>query len=325
MRRREFIAVVGGAAAWPLAARAQQRPVPLIGFLHDGSPEPFANRVAGFRKGLAEAGFAEGRNVAIEYRWAHNDSNRLQALATDLVNRQVAVIATLSAITALAAKAVTATIPIVFATSEEPVQAGLVPSLNRPGGNITGVNSMASELGGRRLGLLHELVPRAARFALLVDPVARPRTETMTTLQSAAEAIGKEIEAFYATTPNEISAAFASFMQKRVDAVLVSPEVLFADRRVQIVALATHYRVPAMYYSREFADAGGLMSYGPNLADLWRQTAICAGRVLKGENPADIPVVRANTFELVINRQAAQLLGLEIPPTLLAIADEVIE
>jgi putative tryptophan/tyrosine transport system substrate-binding protein len=324
VRRREFIAGLG-AAAWPVAARAQQQGLPVVGFLHDGSPEPFANRAAGFRKGLNEAGFVEGRNVAIEYRWAHNDANRLPEPAADLVSRQVAVIAALSVTTALSAKAATATIPIIFGTSEEPVQAGLVSSLNRPGGNLTGINSMAAELGAKRLGLLHELVPGADRFALLVDAAVRPRTETMTTLQSAAAAIGKQVEAFYASTRSEINAAFASFMEEQIDAVLISPDVLFADRRVQIVTLASHYKVPAIYYSREFADAGGLMSYGPNLADLWRQTAIYVGRVLKGEKPADLPVARASKFEFIINSQTAELLAIEIPPTLLAIADEVIE
>jgi putative ABC transport system substrate-binding protein len=325
MNRREFIAGLGSTATWPMVARAQQRAMPLIGFLHDASPEPFASRVAGFRKGLSEAGFVEGRNLAIEYRWAQNDASRLAEMAADLVRQQVSAIAALSALTALAAKAVTTTIPIVFSTSEDPVQTGLVSSLNRPGGNITGINSMGAELGARRLGLLHELLPTAARFALLVDPTVRPRTETVITLQPPAATVGTQIDAFYASTRNELNAAFASFVQKRVDAVLVSPDVLFADRRVQIITLATHYRIPVVYYSREFTDAGGLMSYGPNLADLWRQTAIYVGRVLKGEKPADLPIMRASKFEFVINRQAADLLGLDIPPTLLAIADEVIE
>jgi putative ABC transport system substrate-binding protein len=327
MRRRDFITLIGGAAAaWPLAARAQQAAMPLVGYLNSGSPEQSAADTAAFRKGLSEPGYVEGRNVAIEYRWAHNDYARLPELAADLVGRRVAVIAALNATaTALAAKGATTTIPIVFVNGSDPVQNGLVASLNRPGGNITGVTGMNVAIGAKRLGLLHELLPRAARFAVLVNPnnsSAEVQTEDM---QKAATAIGREIEVFTAGTNRDIDAAFAAIVAKRHDGLLVSSDGFFSNRRVQIVTLAAHYWLPTIHSLREEAEAGGLMSYGPNRADEYRQAGIYAGRILKGEKPADLPVTRATKFEFVINLQTARTLGIEIPPTLLAIADEVIE
>jgi putative ABC transport system substrate-binding protein len=326
--RRDFITLLGGAAAaWPLAARAQQRQaVPVIGYLSSGSPEVSANVVAAFRKGLSEAGFIEGRNVAVEYRWAHNEFARLPELAADLVRRRVAVIAVPGSLPGpLAAKAATTTIPIVFQIGADAVQSGLVASYNRPGGNVTGVSSMSVELAPKRLGLLHELMPGAARFAVLIDPNSPSTDSIIKSLQAAASSIGREIEVLYAGTNREIDTAFASLMQKRGDALSVNSNPLFTNRRVQVTTLAAHHRVPAMYYARDFVEVGGLMSYGPNFADLNREVGIYTGRILKGEKPADLPVMQAAKFEFVINLQTARTLGLAIPPGLLAIADEVIE
>ncbi len=328
MRRREFITgLVGAASAWPLAARAQQPTMPVIGYLSAGSPEPSANLVEAFRKGLSETGYLEGQNVAIEYRWAHNVFDRLAELASDLVRRRVAVIATPgSAAAALAAKGATTTIPIVFGTGIDPVQAGLLPSLNRPGGNITGINYMQAELAAKQVGLVHELLPEATRFAALVDPnnplVTQP---IITDLEMATSVIGGHIEVLPASTNRDIDTAFANLVQKRADALLVSPGPLFGNRRVQLATLAARHVLPTMYYDRQFAEVGGLMSYGTSLADQYRQTGIYTGRALKGESPADLPVLRATNFEFVINLQTAKTLGLEVPPTLLARADEVIE
>jgi ABC-type uncharacterized transport system substrate-binding protein len=323
--RREFITLLGGAAvSLPLAARAQQ-PMPVIGFLHNGMPDQSTHLVAAFRKGLSEAGYVEGRNVAIEYRWAQNELDRLTELAADLVRSRVAVIATGTTNATLAAKAATTTIPIVFQAAVDPVQAGLVVSLNRPGGNVTGVNSMSGELGAKRLGLLHELVPGAKRFAYLSTTTSPAKESAFTNAQAVALALGLQIEILYADTNDEIDTAFESLVQKRIDALLVSESPRFQQRRVQVAALATHHRVPAVYADREIAVAGGLMSYGPNLADSIRQSGIYVGRILKGEKPADLPVIRAVSFELVINLHTAKLLRLTFPPDLLAIADEVIE
>jgi putative ABC transport system substrate-binding protein len=324
--RRKFITLLGGAAvAWPLAARAQQPALPVVGFLHNGTPDQSANLVAGFRKGLSEAGYVEGHNVAIEFRWANNELDRLPELAADLVRRRVAVIATGTTNATLAAKAATTTIPIVFHAAVDPVRAGLVASLNRPGGTVTGVNSMSGDLGAKRLRLLHEVVPRAERFVYLSSTTSPDQGSALANLQAAASALGGQIEIFYADTNGEIDAAFESLAQKRIDALVLSESPRWQQRRVQIAALATHYRLPAIYADREIAAAGGLMSYGPNLADAIRQSGVYVGRILKGEKPADLPVIRAVRFEFVINMPAAKLLNLTFPPGLLAIADEVIE
>ena len=299
----------------------------MIGFLYFGSPEASANLVAAFRKGLSESGYVEGRNVAIEYRWAHNDSDRLPELAADLVRHQVAVVATPGNVkTTLAARAATTTIPIVFSTGADPVQAGVVASLNRPGGNITGVSYMNLELGAKRLGLLHELRPGVAPLAVLVDPYINPMTPSVVTdLKTAASSIGRQIEVLAASTDRDIDTAFASLAQKRVDGLLVTPSSLFFDRRIQVLTLAARYVVPVIYPSREWAEFGGMISYGSSFVDLFRQGGVYTGRVLKGEKPAELPVLRATKFELVINLQSAKALGIDIPATLLARADEVIE
>jgi ABC-type uncharacterized transport system substrate-binding protein len=327
MRRRTFIALLGGAAAaWPLAARAPQPAMPVVGFLWAGSPDRMEPLVAAFRKGLSESGYVEGRNVAIEYRFAHNEYDRLPELAADLVRRRVAVLATPgTTIAAAAAKAATATIPIVFSTAADPVQAGLVDSINRPGGNVTGVSYMNTELAAKRLGLLHELLPQATRFAVLGNPHGLTTASVVAELKAAASVIGRQIEVLAAGTNREIDAAFASFVQKRTDGLLINPEPLFFDRQIQILTLATRHAVAVIYPARFWADAGGLMSYGSSFADQFRQAGIYTGRVLKGEKPADMPILRATKFEFVINLQTAKTLGIEIPPTLLARADEVIE
>jgi putative ABC transport system substrate-binding protein len=330
MRRRAFITLLGGAAvAWPLAARAQQRALPVIGYLNAGSPEANRDGLPAFRKGLSETGYVEGQNVAIEYRWAEGHYDRLPDLANDLVRRRVAVIVTpLSAAATFAAKAATSTIPIVFSTGIDPVQAGLVLTLNRPGGNVTGFVTMNNEIGPKRLQLLHELIPAAARFAVLVNPATPLVTEpVIKDLQAAASAIGRPIEILAAGTNRDIDAAFANLVQKRVDALLVGPDLFFSTRRAQILTLAARHAVPTIYAGREVAEAGGLMSYGPNLSesDPYRYAGIYTGRVLKGEKPADLPVARPTKFEFVINLQTARILGIDVPATLLAQADEVIE
>jgi putative ABC transport system substrate-binding protein len=324
MRRRDFIAGLGSTTAWPVAARAQRTAMPVIGFLSSGTPREYVGFVAAFRKGLGETGYVEGGNVAIEYRWGQNETYRLPELVADLVRRSVDVITIIgSTNAALAAKAATTTIPIVFAIGFDPVQTGLVASFNRPGGNITGLADISNELAPKRLGLLHELLPTAVRFAVLVGsgPISR---STVADLQAAATAIGGQIEVLTAATNDEIDRAFASVAQKGADALLVNSGVLFHNRRVQIVTLAAHHRLPAIYFDRSFAEAGGLMSYGSNITDIVRQAGVYTGRVLKEDKPADLPVVRPAKFEF-INLQIAKTLGLTIPESLLATADEVIQ
>jgi putative ABC transport system substrate-binding protein len=300
--------------------------MPVVGYLYSGTPESSERFVAAFRAGLNEVGFFEGRNVAIEFRWAQNDLGRLPELAADLVRRQVAVIATPGSTPAtLAAKAATMTIPIVFYSGGDPVQLGLVASFNLPGGNLTGITSMNAELGSKRLGLLHELLPGAARFAVLVQSNS-PLTEAFVAeVRAAAAALGLHVEVLSASDNHGIDSAFTSLVQKRADALLVSSDVLFTSRRVHLITLAVHHRVPAIYPFREDAEAGGLMSYGSSVVDPSRQVGIYTGRILRGEKPAALPVMRSSRFEFVINLQVAKLLGLAVPATLLARADEVIE
>jgi len=326
IRRRDFISLLGGAAAWPVAARAQQRAMPVIGFLHSQAPDGYAAMVAAFRQGLKETGFIEGQNVAIEYRWAYNQPDRLLELAAELVRLRVNVIATPgSTPAAVVAKAATTSIPIVFQIGGDPVQIGLVASLNRPGGNVTGVTSMNADLVPKQLGLAHELMPRGARFGLLVNPNYPFNDSLIMAARSAAMTIGLQIEVLAASSNRGIDATFADIAQRPIDAILVTADPLFSSRRVQIVALAAHYRVPTIYPWRESVDAGGLLSYGTNLADADRQAGIYTGRVRKGEKPTDLPVMQATKFEFVINLHTAELLGLDVPATLLAIADEVVE
>jgi putative tryptophan/tyrosine transport system substrate-binding protein len=328
LRRREFIAALGSAAvAWPLAVRAQQPAMPVVGFLHSASASAYTGLVTAFRKGLSEAGYSEGQNVAIEFRWGEGRNENLPALATELVRRQVAIIVTPGSTAAtLAAKAATTTIPIVFLSAVDPVKTGLVASLNRPGGNVTGVSDIGVQLAAKRLGLLHELLPGAARFALLVNPGNPGVTEPFVTeVQTAASVIGRQIEVVVASTNSDIDKAFVTLLNKRAEALILSTDALFVNRRVQLVTLAARHAVPAMYFRREFAEAGGLMSYGSNLADQFRQVGIYAGRILKGEKPAEMPVQLPTKFEFVVNLQTAKALGLDVPATLLARADEVIE
>jgi ABC-type uncharacterized transport system substrate-binding protein len=326
MRRREFITLLGGAAAWPLAALAQQTAMPVIGFLDASSPETNVERMRAFHQGLKETGYVEGDNVTVLYRWAENHMDRLPELAADLVRRRVAVLATWGNAPAFAAKAATTTVPIVFAVNEDPVRLGLVASLARPGGNATGINFLSGEMGTKRLNLLRELVPRVARVAVLVNPANTTTTEsTLKAVATAARAMGLQTQVLNASTGSEINAAFATFVPEKADALLVAGDGFFSSRRVQIVHLATRHAIPAIYSQREFTDVGGLMSYGPNLADMFRQVGAYVGRILKGTKPADLPVVQSTKFELVINHQTARMLGLAVPPSLLSIADEVIE
>jgi putative tryptophan/tyrosine transport system substrate-binding protein len=325
--RREFISLLGGAAAaWPLAARAQQA-MPVIGFLNLLSRDSYADRLGAFRQGLRDTGYVEGQNVAIDYRWAENQLDRLPELATELVRRSVAVIVTSGATaSALAAKTATSTIPIVFFSGEDPVRLGLVSSLARPSGNLTGINLLIGELAAKRLGILRELVPNAIRLAVLLNPSDAGGAEaTMKDLDTATSNMGLQIQVLNASTYREIDEAFARFAQVRPEALFVATQPLFTSRRVQLALLAAHHSIPAIYGVREITEAGGLMSYGVNIADAWRQIGVYTGRILKGVKPTDLPVVQSTKFELVINQQTARMLGLTIPPTLLARADEVIE
>ncbi len=326
IRRREFIFTLGGAAvAWPLAVRAQQPALPVIGFLSASSPEASGERMRGFHLGLKEAGYVEGDNVTVLYRWAEAHMDRLPELAADLVRRGVAVVACFGNAAALAAKAATTTVPVVFAVSEDPVRVGLVASLARPGGNLTGVNYFSAELVAKRLELLRALVPGAAKIAVLVDPAAPPTPTTVRELETAASAMGLQTQVLNARSSAEINAAFATVARARPDALFVASGFLFSSRRVQLVHLATLHKVPATYPERQFTETGGLMSYGANYADVHRQIGVYAGRILKGAKALELPVVQSSKFELVINAETARMLGLTVPPTLLATADEVIE
>jgi putative ABC transport system substrate-binding protein len=327
IERRKFLATLGGAAAtWPLVARAQQPATPVIGFLDTRSPDTIGDRLRGFRQGLKETGFAEHDNVTIVYRWAEGQYDRLPVLAADLVRRQVAVIVSGGGIPpALAVKAATTTIPIVFAVPQDPASIGLVASLARPGENLTGVNFFTTELAAKRLGLLRELVPGAARVAVLVNP-ANPNTEvTLKEVEAAARSMGLQLQVFNASTSQEIDAVFATIGRERPDGIFLGGDSFFIVRRVQLTNLTVRHAIPAAFSQREFTEVGGLISYGSKIADAYRQVGVYTGRILKGAKPADLPVVQSSKFELIINAQTARMLGLNVPPSLLALADEVIE
>jgi len=323
--RRALIGLFGGAATWPLAARAQQAGMPVVGLLHPASPDAvLANRLRGLRQGLKEAGFVEGENVTIEQRWAENQMDRLPELAAALVRRQVSVIAAFGA-AAFAARAATTTIPIVFGVPDDPVRQGLVSNLARPGGNLTGINFFVAELTAKRLGLLRELLPAANRVAVLVNPTSPEAETTLRDVEPAARALGLQIRVLNASTSREINEAFATFVREQPDALFVAANPFFQTRRVQLAALAARHAVPTAFSVRDYAEAGGLMSYGTDVTDAWRQVGLYTGRILKGEKPADLPVVQSTRFELVINAETARMLGLTVPDKLLATADEVIE
>jgi ABC-type uncharacterized transport system substrate-binding protein len=326
MKRREFITLLGGAAAWPLAARAQQAAALVVGFVSSRSLDGSARHAAAFGQGLSQTGYVDGQNVTVEYHWLDGKYDRLPSLMGDLVRRSVAVIAAIGDPPTRAAKAATATIPIAFGVSGDPVAHGLVASLARPGGNATGINFLTSEVLAKRLGLLRELVPAATRVALLLDPSVRQMTETkLADVEAAARPKGLQIQVLNVQTTSEINAAFATFIHERPDALFVGPGPFFTNRRIQLALLAAFHRVPAIYPLRQCAEAGGLMSYGASLTEAYRQVGAYAGRILKGANPADLPVVQPSKFELVINAQTALMLGLTVPASLLSVADEVIE
>jgi len=325
MKRREFITLLGGAAAWPLAARAQQQTVPVVGWLNSETPSGYAPFAAGFLKGLSEAGFVEGRNVAIEYRWAEGHIDRLPALAAELVQHRVAVIAAAGTPSALAAKAATTTIPVVFSTAADPVAEGLVTSLSRPGGNITGVTNLGVELVQKQLEMLHQMVPKAALIGALVNPSQTFAEAATKDALAAGRALGLQIRIVQASSAREIDAAFATLAQVGAGGLVVCPDPFSFSRRGQIAALAIHHTLPTIFYSRDFAAAGGLMTYGPSITDGYRHVGIYVGRILKGEQPGDLPVQQSSKFELVINSTIARVLGLEVPFYLQQLADEVIE
>jgi putative ABC transport system substrate-binding protein len=326
-RRREFIAGLGGAAIWQLAARAQQRAMPAIGFLNSLSLDRYADRVRAFHQGLGETGYVEGRNLTVEYRWAEGNNDRLPALAADLVRRQVAVIAAPgSTLGALVAKSLTTTIPIVFATGADPVKEGLVASLNRPGGNVTGWTTLGVEMGPKQLQLLQEMLPSATALALLVNPTNPPIAEpTTNAMRAAARILGIELLVLSASTERDLDAVFATLVQLRPGGLVVAPDIYFGSRAQQLVALTLRHRVPTIFGERAFAAAGGLMSYGPVISEAFRLSGIYTGRILKGEKPADLPVHQATKVALAINLKTAKALGLDIPTTIYARADEIIE
>jgi len=328
MRRRQFITLVGGAAAaWPLLAQAQQAALPVIGFLGAGALDNYVLYLAAFRKGLGEIGFVEGQNVAIEYRWAEGQYERMAQLAADLVRRRVAVIAVPgSPPGARAAKAATSTIPIVFSVGDDPVRSGLVASISRPGGNATGINFLTGEVVAKRLALLHELLPDVARVAAFINPADASRAEALREeVEVAARTVGMRLQILNPSTNREIDAAFAALVRERADALFVGPDAFYNSRRVQLANMAARHGVPTAFAVREYVDAGGLMSYGTSLADMYREVGAYCGRILKGVKPSDLPVLQSTKFELVINAQTARMLGITVPPSLLARADEVIE
>ncbi len=325
MRRREFIALLGGAAAWPLAARAQQATMPVIGFIGIDVPDSSAGRLSGFHEGLKETGFVEGRNVAIEYRWAAADYDRLPALAAEFVSRKVSIIFATALPTALAVKAATSTIPVVFVIGADPVELGLVASFNRPGGNLTGVSQLYGHLGGKRLELLHELVPTASLIGILSNPRNPNAASHLKDVEGTATALGQRTLACSASTEAEIDGAFAALAKQQARALLVADDPFFTHSHAQIVGLADRGSVPAIYYAREFAAAGGLISYGSSARSSYREAGIYVGKILKGSTPADLPVIQPTKFELVINIKTAKALGLEVPVHLQQLADEVIE
>jgi putative tryptophan/tyrosine transport system substrate-binding protein len=327
MRRREFISLLGGAVAgWPVAARAQQPVTPVVGLLVPSSPDGYGDRLRGFRQGLKESGYVESENVAIEYRWAENQLDRLPALATDLVRRRVAVISTIGPLATSAVRAETTSIPVVFQVAEDPVRLQLVASLARPGGNLTGINIFSGELVTKRLELLREMAPAATRVAVLINPTNPTAIETgLKDVEVAARALGLQIRALKASNSSEINAAFDTFLHERPDALFVSSDPYFNSRRVQLVNLASRHMMIATFPFRDYAEAGGLMSYGSDVADAWRQAGAYCGRILKGAKPSELPVVQSSKFELVINVQTARMFGLTVPDKLLAAADEVIE
>jgi putative ABC transport system substrate-binding protein len=326
MRRRQFLHALVGAAAWPLVARAQQQAMPVIGFMSSRSPEDSAYLVAAFRGGLAELGFVEGQNIAIEYRWGLGQYDRMPALAADLVNRHVAVLVGVGGdISAVAAKRATSTIPIVFGLGSDPIKAGLVESLNRPGGNATGFSLLTSELEAKRIGMLHDLVPGAAVIGALLNPNFPPAIDQLQQLEVASRAINQNISVLKAGNDTELDAAFASLVEQKIGALLVAADPYFDTRRDRLIAFAEKNRLPTMYQFRDYAVAGGLISYGPSITDMYRQAGVYTGQILKGAKPADLPVLQPTKFEFVINLKTAKALGLTIPAGLISYADEVIE